>query len=69
MLIDLVILILIVSISCSVLEVPLQPMLSESVTQAREDAKQKILEQHVAVTTRQEELRTIGGKKVCWNFR
>ena len=44
-------------------------MLSESVTQAREDAKQKILEQHVAVTTRQEELRTIGGKKVCWNFR
>jgi len=36
---------------------------------AREDAKQKILEQHVAVTTRQEELRTIGGKKVCWNFR
>ena len=38
-------------------------------SKAREDAKQKILEQHVAVTTRQEELRTIGGKKVCWNFR
>lgn len=36
---------------------------------AREEEKRKILEQHVAVTVKQEDMRTIGGKKICWNFR
>ncbi len=36
---------------------------------AREDEKRAILEQHVSVTARQEEMRTINGRKVCWNFR
>lgn len=35
----------------------------------QEDKKRAILEKHVALTVKQEELRTIGGKKICWNFR
>lgn len=36
----------------------------------REEAKKAVLEQHVSMTTKQEEMtRSIGGKKVCWNFR
>ncbi len=35
----------------------------------REDAKRAVLEKHVAMTVRPEELRKIDGKKICWNFR
>ena len=36
----------------------------------REDQKRAVLEKHVAMTTRPEELRVgADGKKVCWNFR
>ena len=35
----------------------------------KEEKKTAILEKHVAMTTRQEERKTIDGKKVCWNFR
>jgi len=35
----------------------------------REDQKKAMLERHVEMTTKQEDQRTIGGKKVCWNFR
>ncbi len=35
----------------------------------KEEAKRAVLERHVAMTVRQEERRTIDGKKVCWNFR
>lgn len=35
----------------------------------KEDKKRAILEKHVEMTTKQEELKTINGKKVCWNFR
>lgn len=35
----------------------------------REDRKKALLEKHVAMTTKNEEGRTIDGKKVCWNFR
>ncbi len=34
-----------------------------------EDRKRAVLEKHVAMTARQEERKTIDGKKVCWNFR
>ena len=36
---------------------------------AKEDHKKAILERHVEMTTKQEDQRTISGKKVCWNFR
>ena len=36
---------------------------------AKEDAKTAILERHVSMTVKQETLRTIEGKKVCFNFR
>lgn len=36
---------------------------------AKEDQKKAILERHVTMTTKQEDQRTIDGKKVCWNFR
>ncbi len=35
----------------------------------KEEQHRTLLERHVAMTARQEEMRTIGGKKVCWNFR
>lgn len=35
----------------------------------REDKKKAILEQHVNMTQRQEELKVIDGKKVCWMYR
>lgn len=35
----------------------------------REVQKKAVLERHVAMTTKQEELKTIDGRKVCWNFR
>ena len=35
----------------------------------REDKKRAVLEKHVTMTVRQEEGKTIGGKKVCWNYR
>ncbi len=35
----------------------------------KEEAKKALLERHVAMTIRQEERKTIDGKKVCWNFR
>ena len=34
-----------------------------------EDEKRAILEKHVEMTTKQEDLRKIDGKKICWNFR
>lgn len=36
---------------------------------AKEDRKKAILERHVEMTTKQEEQRTIDGKKICWNYR
>lgn len=36
---------------------------------AREERKKAVLERHVEMTTKQEDQRMIGGKKVCWNFR
>ena len=36
---------------------------------AREEKKKAVLERHVAMTTKQEDQKTIEGKKVCWNFR
>lgn len=36
---------------------------------AKEMKKQEMLERHVAMTVRQEEKKTIDGKKICWNFR
>jgi len=36
---------------------------------AKEDAKTAILERHVSMTVKQETLKTIEGKKVCFNFR
>ena len=37
---------------------------------AKEDRKKAILEQHVEMTTKQEDqARKIGDKKICWNFR
>eukprot|EP00095_Tigriopus_kingsejongensis_P003510 maker-scaffold373_size192110-snap-gene-0.47 protein:Tk03510 transcript:maker-scaffold373_size192110-snap-gene-0.47-mRNA-1 annotation:"PREDICTED: hypothetical protein LOC100648931" len=35
----------------------------------KEDQKMAVLEQHVAMTTKQEELKSIDGRKICWNFR
>lgn len=35
----------------------------------KEDQKKAMLERHVEMTTKNEEKRTIDGKKVCWNFR
>ena len=35
----------------------------------KEDKKKAILEQHVNMTVRQEEMRMIDGKKVCWMYR
>jgi len=35
----------------------------------KEDKKKAILEQHVNMTQRQEELKMIDGKKVCWMYR
>eukprot|EP00088_Acartia_fossae_P013995 TRINITY_DN17438_c0_g1_i1.p1 TRINITY_DN17438_c0_g1~~TRINITY_DN17438_c0_g1_i1.p1 ORF type:complete len:228 (-),score=77.41 TRINITY_DN17438_c0_g1_i1:95-778(-) len=35
----------------------------------KEDKKKAILEQHVNMTQRQEELKVIDGKKVCWMYR
>lgn len=35
----------------------------------KEDKKKAILEQHVNMTQRQEEMRIIDGKKVCWMYR
>jgi len=35
----------------------------------KEDKKQAILEQHVHMTRRQEEMKVIDGKKVCWMYR
>ena len=35
----------------------------------REDRKKAVLEKHVTMTVRQEDGKTIGGKKVCWNYR
>lgn len=35
----------------------------------KEDKKKAILERHVEMTVKQEDQRTIDGKKVCWNFR
>lgn len=35
----------------------------------KEDKKKAILEQHVNMTKRQEEMRMIDGKKVCWMYR
>jgi len=35
----------------------------------KEDKKQAILEQHVNMTRRQEEMKVIDGKKVCWMYR
>ncbi len=35
----------------------------------KEDKKKAVLEQHVKLTTKQEDMRMIEGKKVCWNFR
>jgi phage terminase large subunit GpA-like protein len=35
----------------------------------KEEKKKAILERHVEMTTKQEDRRTIEGKKVCWNFR
>jgi len=37
--------------------------------QEKEERKRAVLEKHVTMTVRQEEQRTIGGKKVCWNYR
>ena len=34
-----------------------------------EDEKRAILEKHVEMTSKQEDLRKIDGKKICWNFR
>lgn len=36
---------------------------------AKEEKSKAVLEKHVSMTTRQEEQRTLDGKKVCWNFR
>ena len=37
---------------------------------AKEDRKKAVLEQHVEMTTKQEDqTRKIGDKKICWNFR
>ena len=37
---------------------------------AKEERKKAILEQHVAMTTKQEDQkRKIGNRKICWNFR
>lgn len=35
----------------------------------KEDKKKAVLEQHVAMTVKQEEMRQIEGKKVCFNYR
>jgi len=35
----------------------------------KEDKKKAILEQHVNMTKRQEEMKMIDGKKVCWMYR
>jgi len=35
----------------------------------KEEKKQAILEQHVNMTRRQEEMKVIDGKKVCWMYR
>lgn len=35
----------------------------------KEDRKKAILEQHVNMTQKQEEMRVIDGKKVCWMYR
>lgn len=35
----------------------------------KEDQKRAILEKHVEMTVKQEDLKTINGRKVCWNFR
>lgn len=35
----------------------------------KEDKKKSILEQHVNMTQRQEDLKVIDGKKVCWMYR
>ncbi|XP_059093615.1 uncharacterized protein LOC131888711 [Tigriopus californicus] len=35
----------------------------------REVQKKAVLERHVTMTTKQEDLKTIDGRKVCWNFR
>jgi len=35
----------------------------------KEDQKKAVLERHVEMTVKQEDQRTIDGKKVCWNFR
>jgi len=35
----------------------------------KEDKKKAILEQHVNMTQRQEEMKMIDGKKVCWMYR
>ncbi|KAK4876207.1 hypothetical protein RN001_012629 [Aquatica leii] len=34
-----------------------------------EDEKQAILEKHVKMVDTQDNIRTINGKKVCWNYR
>jgi len=36
---------------------------------AREDRKRAVLERHVEMTAKQEDQRTLRGKKICWNFR
>jgi len=36
---------------------------------AKEERKRAILEHHVTMTSKQEDQRTISGKKICWNFR
>lgn len=34
-----------------------------------ENAKKAILEKHVKMTPTRDEIKTINGKKICWNFR
>jgi len=36
---------------------------------AKEDRKRAMLERHVEMTAKQEDQRTLRGKKICWNFR
>jgi len=36
---------------------------------AKEDRKKALLERHVEMTSKQEDSKTLRGKKICWNFR
>jgi len=36
---------------------------------AKEDRKRALLERHVEMTSKQEDSKTLRGKKICWNFR